>query len=103
MTNVGQREAKNRLAHLLCETLVRMKAIGLADDHSCELAMTQAEIADAMGVSTVHVNRTLQELRAEGLISLKGSALQALDWKALKRVGDFDATYLHFRDPSVVN
>jgi CRP-like cAMP-binding protein len=98
VTNNGRREAIARIAHLLCEMLVRMKAIGLAEDHSCEMAMTQSELADATGVSTVHVNRTLQELRGLGLISLRGSALRALDWEGLKRAGDFDPTYLHLRD-----
>ena len=62
-TNVGRREAYARLAHVLCELVVRMRAVGLAEDHRCELPMTQAELADATGISTVHVNRTLQELR----------------------------------------
>lgn len=101
MTNVGRREAKSRLAHFLCETLVRMKAVGLTTDHACELALTQNELADTTGMSTVHVNRVLQELRTEGLVSLKGSALRALDWEGLKRAGDFDPTYLHFRDPTL--
>ncbi|HEV2558785.1 MAG TPA: Crp/Fnr family transcriptional regulator [Microvirga sp.] len=98
MTNIGRREAYNRLAHILCEWMVRLRAVGLTDGSACELPMTQAELADAMGVTTVHVNRVLQELRADGLISLKGSRLEILDWEQLQQVADFDPTYLH-QDP----
>ena len=87
------------MAHLLCETLVRLTAVGLAEDHACELPITQSELADATGMTTVHVNRTLQDLRADGLISLNAGRLKALDWEGLKRVGDFDPTYLHL-EPS---
>ena len=100
VTNVGRRDAKTRMAHLLCETLVRMRAVGLAEDHGCELALTQHEFADATGITTVHVNRTLQALRRERLISLKGGTFKALDWEGLKRAGDFDPSYLHLRDAS---
>src|SRR3712207_737038 len=57
MTNIGRREAYNRLAHLLCEWVVRQQAVGLAEDHTCDLPMTRTELADATGISTVHVNR----------------------------------------------
>ena len=97
VTNVGRREAYGRVAHLLCEIVVRMRAVGLAQDHTCELPMTQNELADATGMSTVHVNRTLQELRGDGLITLKGASLTLLDWDGLKHAGDFDPTYLHLR------
>jgi CRP-like cAMP-binding protein len=76
-----------------------MRAVGLVQDHTCDLPMTQGELADAMGVSTVHVNRVLQELRGDGLITLKGSRLEVLDWEQLKQAGDFDPTYLH-QDPN---
>jgi CRP-like cAMP-binding protein len=95
VTNNGQREALGRLAHILCEWITRLRAVGLADGLTCELPMTQAELADALGVSTVHVNRVLQELRAKDLVTLKGSVLTVLDWEALKRIADFDPAYLH--------
>jgi CRP-like cAMP-binding protein len=98
MANIGRRQAYSRMAHLLCEIVTRMRAVGLAEDHSCELPMTQSELADATGISTVHVNRTLQELRTNGLITLKGSTLIVQDWDALKQAGDFDPAYLHLRD-----
>jgi CRP-like cAMP-binding protein len=95
MTNIGRREAYSRPAHILCEWIVRLQAVGLVEDHPCDLPMTQSELADAMGVSTVHVNRVLQELRGDGLITLKGNRLEVLDWERLRQAGDFDPTYLH--------
>ena len=98
--NVGRRQAYGRMAHLLCEWIVKMRAAGLSEGHACELPITQSELADATGMTTVHVNRTLMELRRDGLIELKGSKLRALDWERLKQAGGFDPTYLHFRNPA---
>jgi CRP-like cAMP-binding protein len=95
LLNVGQREAYHRLAHILCELLVRLRVVGLAEDHVCDLPITQSEFADAVGVSTVHVNRVLQELRSDGLIQTSGTKVSILDWEQLKLVGDFDESYLH--------
>jgi len=93
----ARREAYNGMAHLLCELVVRLRAVGLADACSCELPMTQSELGDALGISTVHTNRVLQELRAAGLIALKERTLSVLDWKGLTSAGDFDPTYLHLK------
>jgi CRP-like cAMP-binding protein len=93
--NVGQREAYNRMAHVLCELLTRLRAVGLAEGHSCDLPITQGEFADALGVTNVHVNRVLQQMRADGLIELSGDRLNIPDWDRLKEVGEFDPTYLH--------
>jgi len=95
--NVGRRDALSRTAHLLCEWMSRLGAAGLAHNHACELPMTQAELADALGLSTVHVNRTLQELRRSGLVVLTGTALQVPNWALLMSFGDFDPTYLHLQ------
>ena len=95
--NVGRREAYARIAHVLCELVVRMRAVGLADDQRCEVPMTQSEFGDITGITTVHVNRTLQALRKNKLIELKGSKLTVLDWEGLQQAGDFDPTYLHLR------
>jgi CRP-like cAMP-binding protein len=95
VANVGRREAYHRMAHLLCELLTRLRAVGLVEDHACNLPITQGEFADAMGVTAVHVNRVLQQMRAEGLIELKGDRLTIPDWDRLKQVGEFDPTYLH--------
>jgi CRP-like cAMP-binding protein len=93
--NVGRRDAFSRMAHVLCELLTRLRAVGLADDHTCDLPITQGEFADAIGVTPVHVNRVFQQMRADGLIELKGSRLNILDWERLKQAGEFDPTYLH--------
>ncbi len=95
MVGIGRRRAQVRVAHLLCELLVRFKAAGLTDNHAYRLPVTQAEIADALGLTGVSVNRMLQDLRRDGLITLRGSALAVQDWKELQRVGEFDPTYLY--------
>src|SRR5688572_6594212 len=73
--NVGRREAYQRMAHVFCELLTRLRAVGLVEDHTCDLPITQGEFADAMGVTNVHVNRVLQQLRVDGLIELSGDRL----------------------------
>jgi CRP-like cAMP-binding protein len=95
VVNVGRRPAPARMAHLICELFVRHQAVGLVTDRSFEFPITQGELADAMGLSPVHVNRTLQELRGRGLISERGRRLTILDWDGLKQVGEFDPVYLH--------
>ena len=96
--NVGRREGVSRLAHVLCELLVRLKAVDLVEDHACDLPITQSEFADALGFTTVHVNRVVQQMRAEGLIELSGERLNIPDWEKLKQVGEFDPTYLHLEN-----
>jgi CRP-like cAMP-binding protein len=98
VVNLGQRTASERLAHLLCETFTRLRIIGLTQGDSCEFPLTQAELADTLGLSTVHVNRTLQDLRRDGLITLKGRTLVVHDLPALQRLSIFDPAYLHQRD-----
>lgn len=97
MIGMGRRSAYQRMAHLLCELQVRLKAVGLAKENGCELPITQNEFADALGLSTVHVNRVLQDLRRDGLIMLRGSILEIPDWEALQTAGEFDPTYLHLK------
>jgi CRP-like cAMP-binding protein len=91
------RPAYPRIAHLFCELFLRMQAIGLTNNNTCDLPLTQSQMGDALGLSNVHVNRTLQELRAEGLIVLEGGTLTILDWDGLKEAGEFDPLYLHLR------
>lgn len=97
MIGIGRRSAYTRIAHVLCEVFVRLKAVGLANGHECELPLTQAELADALGLSTVHVNRSLQELRGDGLIELRGGSLMILNWDRLTTAGEFDPAYLHLK------
>jgi CRP-like cAMP-binding protein len=93
--NVGQRTALERLAHLFCEIYARLSAVGLTSGNRCELPLTQAELADTLALSTVHVNRMLRELRHAGLISMNGKSLVIHDFKALQSIAMFDANYLH--------
>lgn len=97
LLNIGRREAYTRLAHLLCEFFMRLKVVGLAEDGTFYLPITQAELADAIGTSTVHMNRVLQAMRANGLIQTKGAQITIPDWEDLKKAGDFDPLYLHLQ------
>ena len=95
LTGVGRRTSEARIAHLFCELFTRLRAVGLAGEDGFVLPLTQAEIGDALGLSTVHVNRSLQSLRAEGLVASKGRFLAIPDWERLKIAAEFDPTYLH--------
>lgn len=97
LTGVGRRSAHQRIAHLICEIHLRLKVVGLTDDNGFELPITQAELADALGLSTVHVNRVLQDLRRDGLIISRGKFLAVTDWRTLEQAGGFDPRYLHVR------
>lgn len=95
IVNVGQRTALERIAHLLCELFVRLRDAGLTDGDGCDFPLTQADLAEATGLTSVHVNRTIQELRRDGLIILQGRRLTIPDLGALKRAGLFNGNYLH--------
>ena len=94
LTSVGRQPAYARIAHLFCEVYWRFRAVGLLRQHFCEWPVTQDDLADATGLSTVHVNRTLQHLRADGLIKFRSRSLCVLDWPRLQAVGKFDPLYL---------
>jgi len=93
--SLGRRTALERVAHLLCELFLRLQAVDLTRSWTCELPVTQAEFADATGLSHVHVNRTLQELRAASLVSWQDRILTILDFTALAETAQFNAGYLH--------
>lgn len=93
--NLGQRDAIERLSHLFCELFFRLRAVGLTDGRRCEIPLTQTDLAEATGMTPVHVNRMVQELRARGLIRWKGREFEALDLDGLCDVAMFNATYLH--------
>jgi CRP-like cAMP-binding protein len=93
--NVGRRDARSRIAHLLCEFAVRMEAIGLDVANGYDLPMTQEQLGDATGLTSVHVNRTLKTLVADGLMHRQGRFLTFNDWQRLRSVADFNALYLH--------
>jgi CRP-like cAMP-binding protein len=95
IVNVGQRNALERMAHLFCELLYRYRAVGLNQGLSCTLPLTQVELAETLGLSSVHVNRTLQELRRQKLITLDGRTLTIQNLRALEDLSLFNAEYLH--------
>jgi CRP-like cAMP-binding protein len=95
VVNLGRRDARARIAHLLCELATRLNAAGIGDGGIYDFPLTQEQIADATGLTAVHTNRTLQSLRKDGLISLTSSRLAILDWEALCESGDFNERYLH--------
>ena len=95
LTTMGRLSATAHMAHFICELFLRLKAVGRTDGDTIHLPLTQAELGDTLGLSTVHVNRVLQELRKEGLIRWQGDALTILDWGQLKNVGEFTPTYLN--------
>jgi len=92
--NIGRRMALERVAHLLCEIIERLRPVGLLNGDSCAFPVTQMDLADATGLSVVHLNRTLQELRAAGLIVLRERILTISDLDALKNAGLFNPVYL---------
>ncbi len=117
--SVGQRPAVGRLAHLFCEVLMRMEAAGLAEAPSgappgappgrlsgassggaCAFPVTQGDLSEATGLSVVHLNRTLQELRQAGLVSFDAGRLVVRDWEGLAERGDFTPDYLHLEQQS---
>lgn len=93
--NLGQRDAVERLAHLFCELSVRLRGIGLVRGDSYEMPLRQTDLAAATGLTSVHVNRSLQTLRAQGWIVLRGRCLTILDSEALQHSALFDPSYLH--------
>ncbi len=97
VVNVGQRDGLARLSHLFCEMMVRMEAAGQARDGTCALPVTQDDLAEATGMSHVHVNRMLQELRRRKLLSFARGVLSIHDREGLIAVGDFQDDYLHLR------
>lgn len=103
IANVGRRDARTRLAHVLCEFAVRLRMAGLGGESDYELPMTQEQLADTTGLTSVHVNRTLKSLEKEGLIDRPNPRVIAIgDWRKLADVGDFDSNYLHLRDDDPV-
>ncbi len=93
--NLGQRTAYERLGHLMIELYVRLEAVGRAADGRCDFPLTQNDLADATGLTAVHVNRTLQELRRDRLIELERKQLQILDLPRLMDATMFNPNYLH--------
>ncbi len=98
MIGLGRRKAPGRMAHLFCEMYVRWDSIGMARGGTVPLPITQTELGDTLGLSSVHTNRALQDLRGENLVRFERGKLTVLDWNGLVQAGEFDPTYLHL-DP----
>jgi CRP-like cAMP-binding protein len=95
--SLGQRSAIERIAHLICELFTRLDMIELCVDSTCQLPITQTDLSEATGITPVHVNRTIQELRAQGVIEWKGREVHVPDMDSLKRIAMFNDNYLHLR------
>jgi CRP-like cAMP-binding protein len=95
LVNMGQRTAEERIGHLLCELLVRLEVVGLVRENSYTLPISQADLADALGVTVVHANRMLMALRDQNLIDLDARELFVRDAVGLKAFSGFDPNYLH--------
>jgi CRP-like cAMP-binding protein len=98
ITNVGRRDARSRAAHLLCELAVRLTAHGLAEEYGFQLPMTQELLADALGLTSVHVNRMLKSLEADGYITRTKRHVRFPDWERMRSIADFNERYLHLDD-----
>ena len=95
IANVGRRNARTRVAHVLCEFALRLKVAGLGELNDYDLPMTQEQLADVLGLTPVHVNRTLKSLEADGLIARHKRSVTIASWENLRRAGDFNPLYLH--------
>jgi CRP-like cAMP-binding protein len=93
--NVGRRDARTRIAHLLCELALRARTAGIFTGDSFELPMTQEQLGDAVGLTSVHVNRTLKSLEADGAVHRTKRYVKFSDWDGMREIGDFNPLYLH--------
>jgi CRP-like cAMP-binding protein len=98
--SVGQRTALERISHLFCELFIKLDVIGRTRRNRCEFPLLQSDLGEATGLSTVHVNRTLRELRSQNLIVLRGKELTIPDLERLKEVAMFNISYLHLEHES---
>lgn len=95
MIGIGRRTAHERLAHIFCEMATKLRIVGLNDGDTYPWPITQQELADALGLTDVHVNRVLRDLRETGVITFSRGRFTAMDWGRLKQLGRFDPGYLH--------
>ena len=95
LVDIGRRDARERVAHLIYEMLVRFRTVGATDDDVMPWPITQDELADATGLTTVHINRTLRQLREEGLVETNRREMKVLDADRLREVSGFNPNYLH--------
>jgi CRP-like cAMP-binding protein len=100
VVNVGRRDALARLAHVFCEMAIRCERAGQGDGRSFALPITQADLGDATGLTSVHVNRTLRELRTQGILTAKAGKVTIHDWDQLVSIGDFDDAFMLLDGPA---
>jgi CRP-like cAMP-binding protein len=93
--SLGQRSALSRMAHLFCELYVRLDLVGRTNGKGYQFPLTQRELSECLGLTVVHANRTLQELRRRGLVELESRQLTILDHRGLEGVAEFDPSYLY--------
>ncbi|MEG9502897.1 MAG: Crp/Fnr family transcriptional regulator [Methylorubrum extorquens] len=94
MVGMGRRSAFEQVAHIFCELYLKLQAVGLAEHYRCPLPITQIDLADALGLTSVHINRVLKEMRGRSLVTLHGHTLVIEAWDELLRVTEFDPMYL---------
>lgn len=97
--NLGRKSAKERITHLFCEMGLRLEAAGMGSRASFELPVTQSQLGEATGLTAVHVNRTLQEIRSKGLLSFSQGRVEIPDWGSVAAVAEFDPAYLMLGGP----
>jgi CRP-like cAMP-binding protein len=95
IVNVGQRPAPARLAHVMIELRERLRVIGRLDGNSFEMPLTQEQIGEALGITGVHANRVIKQLRQEGIVELHRGRVTVLDERKFLDLADFDGRYLH--------
>lgn len=95
IVSMGRRSAFEHVAHLFCELYLKLQAVGLAGNYRCPLPITQIDLADALGLTSVHINRVLKDMRGRALITLRSNTLVIEAWDELLRVSEFDPMYLH--------
>jgi CRP-like cAMP-binding protein len=93
--SIGRRSAVARVAHMICELKVRLAVVGKADENGYRLQLTQADLADVTGLTSIHVNRMLKKLRDDGLMTFRNAEVVIHDWEGLQRVAEFDPAYLY--------
>jgi CRP-like cAMP-binding protein len=95
--SLGRRDAKSRTANLFCELRVRLAIVARADERCYDLPLTQTDLAECLGLTSVHVNRVLKELREGGLVEFRGGRVTIMDLAGLERAAEFDPTYLYLQ------
>jgi len=98
LLNLGRKSAIESMAHLLCELYTRLKVVGLTQGYTFRVPVTQVEFGDCLGLSTVHTNRVLGDLRSAGLVMWRGETVEITDWEGLQSLAQFDPTYLNLED-----